>query len=222
MGRDKHGWKRAVFLDRDGVINRNVWNPSAAQYESPLTADAFELLPGVLRALADLQRAGFLLFIVSNQPNYAKGKSTIDAPAAIHRRLLALTAKAEIKFTACYYCFHHPRGRIPAYSGPCICRKPSPYFLYRAQWDFKVNLTRSWMIGDRASDVDCGRSAGTRTIFIRDRRTKERCAHADYAVPNLARAASIIRHDAKPAVQCLERVAHLGSGTGFGVAPSRG
>jgi D-glycero-D-manno-heptose 1,7-bisphosphate phosphatase len=186
MGRDKPGSRRAVFLDRDGVINRNVWNPTTSQYESPLTAEAFELLPGVIHALLGLQSAGFLLFVVSNQPNYSKGKSSIDTPAAIHRKLLALTTQAGIIFAGCYYCFHHPEGSESGYAGPCVCRKPSPYFLLHAQEYFGIDLTASWMIGDRESDVQCGKAAGTRTILIQDAPQTPRSTIADESASQLA------------------------------------
>jgi D-glycero-D-manno-heptose 1,7-bisphosphate phosphatase len=186
MGRDKPGSRRAVFLDRDGVINRNVWNPATSQYESPLTADAFELLPGVMHALLRLQSAGFLLFVVSNQPNYSKGKSSIDTPAAIHRKLLALTTQAGIIFAGCYYCFHHPEGSESGYAGPCVCRKPSPYFLLHAQEHFGIDLAASWMIGDRESDVQCGKAAGTRTILIQDAPQTPRSTIADESASQLA------------------------------------
>ena len=192
MGRDKPGPRRAVFLDRDGVINRNIWNPAASQYESPLTADAFELLPGVLPALASLQSAGFLLFVVSNQPNYAKRKSGIDTPAAIHRKLLSLTTEAGIIFAACYYCFHHPDGSESDYAGRCLCRKPSPYFLLHAQEHFGVDLAASWMIGDRESDVQCGKTAGARTILIEEAPQTPRSAIADKSASQLEDAAQCI------------------------------
>jgi D-glycero-D-manno-heptose 1,7-bisphosphate phosphatase len=192
MGTHQHGGKRAVFLDRDGVINRNVWNPATSQYESPLTVDKFELLPGVLHALLELQSASFLLFVVSNQPNYAKGKSSPEAASMIHRKLLSDTSSAGIRFADCYYCFHHPDGSNPNYSGPCICRKPSPYFLHQARQSFDVDLTESWMIGDRESDIQCGRKAGTRTVFIDDAPARRCRADADYFARHLAEAASLI------------------------------
>ena len=192
MGRDRHGRKRAVFLDRDGVINRNVWNPKASQYESPLTADDFQLLPGVLGALAELQRAGFLLFVVSNQPNYAKGKSAIDASAVIHRKLMTLATSAGIIFAGCYYCFHHPEGSESGYAGACICRKPSPYFLNHAREMFDIDMPNSWMIGDRESDMQCGNAAGAQTIFIRNSRRTPVHTVADCSASRLSLAAQWI------------------------------
>lgn len=179
---------RAVFLDRDGVLNRNVWNPATSTYESPLAPEQFELAPNVIPALRLLRDAGFLLFLVSNQPNYAKGKASISTLEAIHERLEAALIRARIRFAAYYYCFHHP-----AFSGECICRKPSPYFLYRARDSFQVDLAHSWMVGDRATDIECGHAAGARTVEIGIRNTSK--AGADRIAPDLWGAAQIIVAD---------------------------
>jgi D-glycero-D-manno-heptose 1,7-bisphosphate phosphatase len=160
------GTGRAVFLDRDGVINRNVLNPATGEFEAPFAVEDFALVPGVPQALRRLQAAGFLLFLVSNQPNYAKGKSSraqIDAiDAELRRQLKAM----RVEFAAFYYCLHHPHGVIEGYSGSCACRKPSPYFLFLASRRFGIDLERSWMVGDRETDILCGRLAGARTILI--------------------------------------------------------
>jgi D-glycero-D-manno-heptose 1,7-bisphosphate phosphatase len=177
--------KCAVFLDRDGVLNRNVWNPATNQYESPLTPEQFELLPDVLPALRLLCDAGYLLFLVSNQPNYAKGKASMDMLNAIHCRLETALTEAKISFAAFYYCFHHPE-----FTGECMCRKPSPYFLFQARDIFGVHLGASWIVGDRATDVECGRSAGMRTIEISD--SSASTTKADYAAAGLWSAARII------------------------------
>lgn len=158
--------RRAVFLDRDGVINCNVLNPGTGEYEAPLSAADFQPLPGVLDALRQLQAAGFLLFLVSNQPNYAKCKSSLADLYAIHAKLQRELHNAGIAFTASYYCLHHPQGTRPGYSGPCACRKPSPYFLLRAIREFSLDCSQSWMVGDRATDVLCGHAAGVCTVLL--------------------------------------------------------
>jgi D-glycero-D-manno-heptose 1,7-bisphosphate phosphatase len=167
------------------VLNRNVWNPATDQYESPLTPEQFELMPDVLPALRLLSNAGHLLFLVSNQPNYAKGKASMDTLNAIHCRLETALAEANILFAAFYYCFHHPE-----LNGECICRKPSPYFLFQAENTFGIHLAASWMVGDRATDIECGRAAGTRTVEISDLSVPK--TKADYAAAGLWSAAQII------------------------------
>jgi D-glycero-D-manno-heptose 1,7-bisphosphate phosphatase len=164
MGSNRDGGvRRAIFLDRDGVLNQNILNPSTGEYESPLTPEKFVLLPGVIAALRLLRASGYWLFVVSNQPNYAKGKTSMGTLNAIHHKFEAILQEEEISFEAFYYCFHHP-----AFTGECACRKPSPFFLLKARDAFAVSLADSWMIGDRSSDIVCGRAAGTRTVRICD------------------------------------------------------
>ncbi len=177
--------KRAIFLDRDGVLNRNVWNPATGAYESPLTPEQFELLPNVIPALQLLQSCGFELFLVSNQPNHAKGKASMAILDAIHAEFLRSITFHNITFAACYYCFHHP-----AFTGICVCRKPSPYFLHQAQDTFDLDLAQSWMIGDRESDMACGQAAGTRTIQIGETAMPQRTANL--RLPDLWSAANYI------------------------------
>jgi D-glycero-D-manno-heptose 1,7-bisphosphate phosphatase len=177
--------KRAVFLDRDGVLNRNVLNPATSAYESPLTPEQFELLPRVIPALRLLRAANYLLFVVSNQPNHAKGKASMQTLDAIHGRLETALAEARVSFAAYYYCFHHP-----AFTGACVCRKPSPYFLLQARDTFGVDLAHSWMVGDRRTDIECGRAAGARTLEIRSTPAPE--AGADRDAADLWSAAQLI------------------------------
>ncbi len=166
MGIGEVKLRPAVFLDRDGVINRNVQDPATGEYGAPLSAEQFHLAPGALEAMAALRQAGFVLFLVSNQPNYAKGKSTLEALHAIHERLAAELDAAGIDFAEFFYCYHHPDGIVPGYSGQCRCRKPSPFFLLQAGDRFGLSLAESWMVGDRATDIECGRAAGARTILV--------------------------------------------------------
>lgn len=156
--------RRAVFLDRDGVLNRNVYYSDSGEWEAPRKSADLELLPGVPQALIRLRAAGYALFLVSNQPSFAKGKTGLTELHAVHDRLCELVGRTI--FDSVYYCFHHPEGVVPEFSGPCRCRKPSPYFLELAAKDHGIDLSGSWMIGDRHSDVLCGRAAGARTIQV--------------------------------------------------------
>src|SRR5580700_5253548 len=166
MGVDRVVVRRAVFLDRDGVINRNIFNPQTGQYESPLTAEDFHLIDGALDAIRSMQDAQYLLFLVSNQPNYALGKSSLQSLDEIHLRMKREFDREGISFSEFYYCLHHPQGIVPEYGLTCACRKPSPAFLHRAQRDFHLDLSHSWMIGDRPTDTQCGRAAGAKTIRV--------------------------------------------------------
>jgi D-glycero-D-manno-heptose 1,7-bisphosphate phosphatase len=186
------GAGRAVFLDRDGVINRNVLNPATGEYEAPLTVADFALIPGVGEALRRLQGAGYLLFLVSNQPNYAKGKSSLEELNAIDAELRRELAAMGVKFAAFYYCFHHPEGIAEGYSVRCACRKPSPFFLLKASEEFGVDLQQSWMVGDRSTDILCGYGAGARTILIGTKGAEAEAIVPDWTTADLAAAAEII------------------------------
>jgi D-glycero-D-manno-heptose 1,7-bisphosphate phosphatase len=156
----------AIFLDRDGVLNALVLNPATGRMESPLLPEDFQLLPGVIPALRRLQNYGTPLILVSNQPNYALGKSSYLTLGLIHHRLVSELVRAGIHFARFCYCLHHPKGVVPGYAGLCPCRKPSPWFLLRAGDDFHLSLADSWMIGDQPADMECGRAAGVRTLRV--------------------------------------------------------
>lgn len=187
---------RAVFLDRDGVINRNVLYPDTGAYESPRTAAAFELFPDSMASLLHLRNAGYQLFLVSNQPNVAKAKSTMSELQEIQRKFEAALAEANIDFAAFFYCYHHPDSSIAGYGGPCACRKPSPYFLIQAAEHHSVDLNQSWMVGDRPTDIQCGRRAGVRTIWIVPADAPEQNlpqpTQPDYRARNLGEATRLI------------------------------
>jgi D-glycero-D-manno-heptose 1,7-bisphosphate phosphatase len=192
MGAGQSPGRRAVFLDRDGVINRNILNPATGEYEAPLTAADFSLLPRVPEALRQLRRAGYLLFLVSNQPNYAKRKSSLADLNAIDREFRRELARMRVKFAGIYYCLHHPDGEVEGYSGPCVCRKPSPDLLLRAIRQFGMDREQSWMVGDRATDIQCGIAAGVRTILVGGSGVDNLNAAPDRIVADLAEAAEFI------------------------------
>jgi len=188
--------KPAVFLDRDGVINELVLNPGTGEYEPPHSADNLVLFPDAIRSLSDLQDAGFDLFLVSNQPDYAKGKTTLEQIQAVHERFDQILKSEGILFRDYYYCYHHPNGIVPEYSFACECRKPKPYFLLKAARDFGIDLTVSWMIGDRDTDIACGDAAGTRTILIENSHSSgsRGLSNPDFTAENLKDAVRIILH----------------------------
>jgi len=166
VGIDAMKRRQAIFLDRDGVINPLVFNPVTGVFESPHYVDDFSLAEGVVEALHRLSGHSIPLFLVSNQPSHAKGKTSLEAIIAIATKCERLLADQGVRFAESYYCYHHPDGIVPILSGSCRCRKPSPYFLQLASRDFGVDLSRSWMVGDRDTDIMCGRNAGTHTVRI--------------------------------------------------------
>jgi D-glycero-D-manno-heptose 1,7-bisphosphate phosphatase len=158
--------QRAIFLDRDGTLNEMVYNPPTARYEAPYLPGQMQLLPGAAAAARRLQDAGYLLFIVSNQPDFAKGKTTLANLQALARDADAALRQAGVTIAHAYYCFHHPLAVVAEYKRDCPCRKPGFGALLAAQDEFDVDLSASWMAGDYETDVICGRSAGCRTALL--------------------------------------------------------
>ena len=179
--------KRAVFLDRDGVINELVLNPQTGEYESPLSENDLKIAPEVFLSLRRLKRAGFLLFVVSNQPNYAKGKASLELLQGINQLLSKQMVDNGVKFSGYFYCFHHPDGVVKDYSGECLCRKPKPYFLLEAQKKYDIDMRQSWLVGDQDGDVQCGQAAGVKTILVNETRSGKKRGESmpDYQVANL-------------------------------------
>ncbi len=152
--------RRAVFLDRDGVlIEEDGYLVDAA---------AMRLLPGLAAALGRLDRAGFELAVVTNQPIVARGLVTEEDVDGLHGRLAALVVREggpELRHF--YVCPHHPRGDVARYRIECDCRKPRPGLLLRAASELDVELAHSFMVGDRISDVAAGARAGCATVLVR-------------------------------------------------------
>jgi D-glycero-D-manno-heptose 1,7-bisphosphate phosphatase len=146
--------KKAVFLDRDGVINRK---PPEGEYVTRW--EDLELLPGVPEAIAALIKARFLVIVVSNQRCVAKGLLTMRELDSIHQRMRDRLAAAGAVITEVYYCPHDAQP-------PCVCRKPAPGMLFTAARNHEVDLAGSWMVGDADTDVEAGKKAGCRTARI--------------------------------------------------------
>ena len=156
----------AAFLDRDGVLNELVPDPVTGRPESPLDPHDVELVPGAADGALSLQRAGYLLIGVSNQPAAAKGLVSLERLESVQARVLELLAAQGVSFDAFEICHHHPDGVLPELTGACECRKPAPGMLLAAATRLDVNLTESWMIGDTDTDVAAGQAAGCHTLLI--------------------------------------------------------
>lgn len=185
---------KAVFLDRDGVINELIFNPKTGEYESPLSEDELKIGPEVFLNFKKLQKAGFLLFVVSNQPNYAKGKASLESLYKINELLSKQMADNGVEFNGYFYCYHHPLGIVKEYSGECLCRKPKPYYLLEAKKNYNINMKQSWFVGDQDSDVECGQAAGVKTILINEKHSIKKRSNSvpDYKVADLGEAVEII------------------------------
>jgi D-glycero-D-manno-heptose 1,7-bisphosphate phosphatase len=143
---------RAVFLDRDGVLNQAI--VSGGKPGAPRTVDEFVIPPDRVASLNELKRRGFALIVVTNQPEVARGRQSIAAIEEMHRRLRAALPVDDV-----LACFHDEADR-------CQCRKPWPGLLLEAQQKYDLDLSQSFLIGDRWKDVDAGNAAGCKTVFI--------------------------------------------------------
>ena len=170
--------KRAVFLDRDGVLNRSLVR--GGRPYAPTSLDEFELLPGVVEAVSELRNAGFVLVVVTNQPDLASGRIRLEVTEAIHQKLRSLLPVHDIKM-----CRHVDRDECP-------CRKPKPGMLFEAARDWSIDLERSLMVGDRWRDVSAGKAAGCRTIFVDHGYAEELVDAPDFVVTSLSEAVKII------------------------------
>ena len=170
----------AVFLDRDGVINRAL-ERDAKPYP-PTSLAEFEILPGVHEACAKLKQAGFLLVVATNQPDVGRGTLKQEVVEAIHAHMCKVLPIDRVEV-----CFHPGKG-----ASDCDCRKPKPGMLLHAARELGIDLARSWMVGDRWRDVDCGHAAGCRTVFIDYGYDEPLRQLPDHHVKNLTEAAQVI------------------------------
>jgi D-glycero-D-manno-heptose 1,7-bisphosphate phosphatase len=158
--------RRAVFLDRDGVINALVPDPQTGNPESPLRAADVALLSGVAEAMGRLAAAGFLLICASNQPAAAKGTTSQAELIDVQARVVALLEAENAHFDDFCICWHHPDASVAALRAQCECRKPAPGMLLDAARTHDVDLSASWMVGDSDADVLAGSRAGAATVLI--------------------------------------------------------
>jgi D-glycero-D-manno-heptose 1,7-bisphosphate phosphatase len=153
------GLRPAVFLDRDGVVIEDAhYLADPAQVR---------LLPGAAEAIARLNRLGIPVIVATNQAGVAHGLFPESCVAAVHRRLDELLAEHDAHVDRYDYCPHHPAAKVPKYRVVCACRKPSPGMLLRAAEECGIDLGRSYLLGDKLSDLEAGRRAGCRVLLVR-------------------------------------------------------
>ena|SRR5689334_22369512 len=167
---------RAAFLDRDGVINRKAL---AGDYVTRWAE--MHLLPGVAPAISQLNQAGYLVVVVTNQRCVAKGLLSLADLELLHRRMSAALSYGGAKIDAIYYCPHD-------FHDACSCRKPQPGMLLAAARDLDIDLDRSWMIGDSDIDIEAGKNAGCRTVRLQNGAEEIPRVAADFSANSLVQA----------------------------------
>ncbi len=159
-----HNKQKAIFIDRDGTINKYVGFLRSI--------DDFELLPGAIEAISKINESGYLAILVTNQPVIARGEISIDELQKIHNKMETLLGEGGAYLDAIYYCPHHPnrgyRNERVEYKIECECRKPKPGMLIEATKDYNIDLSQSWMVGDGENDIKAGLAAGCKTALISD------------------------------------------------------
>jgi D-glycero-D-manno-heptose 1,7-bisphosphate phosphatase len=174
-------FRRAVFLDRDGVLNQAMVREGKPY--PPARSDTLVITPGAFQALAELRKRGFILICVTNQPDIARGARSLEKVEAMNREIWE-----KLSLDDFFMCPHDDSDR-------CFCRKPKPGMLQEAAQKWGLDLSQSWMIGDRAGDVAAGRAAGCQTIFIDRGYIEARpCPAADYTCYSLPEASAFIKN----------------------------
>ena len=161
-GKNLKNKQKAVFLDRDGTINKYVG--------FLCNIDDFELLDGAAEAIRKINASGYLAIVVTNQPVIARGEVSFEELDEMHNKMETLLGKEGAYLDGIYYCPHHPHkgyaGERPELKIECKCRKPKPGMLLQAAEDFNIDLSQSWMVGDGENDIKAGQNAGCRTALI--------------------------------------------------------
>ena len=193
----------AFFVDRDGVLNDLVPDPETGLPESPAHVGDVRLLKGVTEALGLLRSLGPVV-VISNQPNAAKGRSSLAQLREVHEEFERQLGAEGAGVDGYRYCFHHPDGSDPDLGRACSCRKPEPGLILDAAAELgKLDLARSWVIGDSDIDIEAGRRAGCRTMLIEQPLSSHRRSGSigpDARAANLAEAAAMIVNLARGSV----------------------
>lgn len=162
MAKNLRNKQKAVFLDRDGTINRHIGFLR--------NGDDFELLPGVSEAIKKINSLGYLAIVITNQPVVARGEVTFEQLELIHNKMETLLGVDGAYLDGIYFCPHHPHrgyeGEIAELKIDCECRKPKTGMFVSAAREFNIDLCESWMVGDGENDIKAGKDAGCRTILI--------------------------------------------------------
>ena len=151
--------KPAIFFDRDGIIVKPV------NGEAPVSPELLELIPEIIPVLKKVKEKGYLVFVASNQPDLAIGLIEEKTKNQLEERFVSLLKKQSVNVDKIYYCHHDKNSTNPEYSFDCDCRKPKAGLIFQAMKEFEVDIEKSFMVGDRASDIKAGKSAGVKTVL---------------------------------------------------------
>jgi D-glycero-D-manno-heptose 1,7-bisphosphate phosphatase len=157
---------RALFVDRDGVLNDLVYNEDEKQVTSPFSASQLRVFPYVAPAIKAIRELGFKVIVISNQPGVSKRQFTLAELERMNSKIRKELTNGGTTLDGEYYCMHHPEALIRKYRAVCDCRKPKPGLLLRAAAENDIDLGASYFVGDALVDVEAGRRAGCKTILV--------------------------------------------------------
>ncbi len=183
---------KAVFLDRDGVINREV--------DVLRSVKQLRILPKAAEAIRKINRIGFLAIVITNQPVVARGWLTEKEVDRIHAVLIKRLGAKGAKLDAIYYCPHHPNANLKKYRMKCSCRKPNIGLIKKAAKNFGINLKKSFMVGDSTRDILAGKRAGMKTILVKTGyagKDRKYDVKPDFTATDLNKAVGIIKKHVK-------------------------
>jgi len=158
--------KKAIFLDRDGVIIRMQYNRDFGTVDTVLSERNIKFVSGIFSFLKKTKQLGYYLILVSNQPGVGVKKISLKQFIKIRESITQKLKSENITLDGEYYCMHHPYAELKKYKKVCMCRKPGTGLLLQAAKDFDIDLASSWMIGDGVGDIIAGNKAGCKTILI--------------------------------------------------------
>ena len=173
---------KAIFLDRDGVINKKM-----PEHDHVKSWNEFSFLPDSKEALKNLAGLDYVIIIITNQRAIKEGTLTINGLALIHKKMKTEIKEAGGRIDAVYYC---PHGY-----NECECRKPGSELFLKAQEKFNLNFNGSWMIGDSKTDIEAGQRLGLKTIFLKKDYNQIPVPTPDYILNNLSEVAELIKQD---------------------------
>jgi D-glycero-D-manno-heptose 1,7-bisphosphate phosphatase len=157
---------KAIFLDRDGVINEMVFVKDHGFVDSPSKPKQFKIINGVATAIKIAKKHGYKVIIISNQPGIAKGYYTKKIFDAIRKKMHSELLRSNVTIDDEFYCLHHPNAKLMEYRKKCSCRKPGIELIKKATKMYDINLKKSYFIGDGLVDVQAAKKAGCKSIFV--------------------------------------------------------
>ena len=191
--------KRAVFFDKDGVINDLTYNREEGIIGSPRSAKELDIFPYAAPSIKEIQSSGYLTIVISNQPGVGKKQFSLREFQKMQDKVDRALSKEGCRLDGEYYCFHHPSALISKYKVDCDCRKPKPGLFFKAAIERNIVLQNSFFIGDALIDVKAGKAAGCKTILVGhytdflNRMMKEEDAFPDHMIPSLKEAPKLLR-----------------------------